>query len=172
MTRIKPMPPAVPDKPAAVPFGKSLDASPADIDALLQAMPAAQRERTEAVIARGQSRGRSADMKLKMENGCLAVSYSHENPEAAALLLMADLSTMDPAFHAGITGQVARIGAQGAKIDADASNFLLSVVRAVQPRDELETMLAVQMGAIHAATMMMARRLNHVETILQQDAAN
>ena len=32
-------------------------------------------------------------------------------------------------------------------------------------------MLATQMGAIHAATMMMARRLNHVETIPQQDAA-
>ena len=32
-------------------------------------------------------------------------------------------------------------------------------------------MLAVQMGAVHQATMMMARRLNHVETIPQQDAA-
>lgn len=48
---------------------------------------------------------------------------------------------------------------------------MLSVVRAVQPRDGLETLLAVQMGAIHAATMMLARRLNHVETIPQQDAA-
>lgn len=32
-------------------------------------------------------------------------------------------------------------------------------------------MLAVQMGAIHQATMMLARRLNHVENIPQQDAA-
>jgi hypothetical protein len=44
-------------------------------------------------------------------------------------------------------------------------------VRAVQPRDELETLLAVQMGAVHAATMMMARRLNQVETLPQQDTA-
>jgi hypothetical protein len=44
-------------------------------------------------------------------------------------------------------------------------------IRTVQPRDELEAMLAVQMGAIHQATMMMARRLNHVKTIPQQDAA-
>lgn len=41
----------------------------------------------------------------------------------------------------------------------------------MQPRDELEAMLAIQMGAVHQATMMMARRLNHVETIPQQDAA-
>jgi hypothetical protein len=40
-----------------------------------------------------------------------------------------------------------------------------------QPRDELEAMLAVQMGAIHQATMMMARRLNHMDNITQQDAA-
>lgn len=32
-------------------------------------------------------------------------------------------------------------------------------------------MLAIQMGAIHQATMMMARRLNRAETIPQQDAA-
>ena len=32
-------------------------------------------------------------------------------------------------------------------------------------------MLAAQMGAVISATMMMARRLNHVETIPQQDAA-
>jgi hypothetical protein len=85
--------------------------------------------------------------------------------------MMADLGTCDPSFWEGIQGQVATIGAQGRKIDEGASNFLLSVVRGVQPRDELEAMLAVQMGAIHQATMMMARRLNHVETIPQQDAA-
>jgi hypothetical protein len=114
---------------------------------------------------------RTLGISQSMDNNCLSVLYRHENPEAAALLLMADLCTMDSAFHDGITGQIARIGAQGVKIDAGNSNFLLSVVRAVQPCDEVETMLAVQMGAIHASTMMMARRLNHVENIPQQDAA-
>lgn len=65
----------------------------------------------------------------------------------------------------------ASIGSKGHNVDADASNFLLSVVRGVQPRDELEAMLAVQMGAIHQATMMMARRLNHVDNLQQQDSA-
>ena len=45
------------------------------------------------------------------------------------------------------------------------------LVRSIEPRDELEAMLATQMGAIHAATMTLARRLNHVQTIPQQDAA-
>ena len=84
---------------------------------------------------------------------------------------MADLGTCDPHILDGVHVQVATIGAHGRKIDQVNSIFLLSVVRRVQPRDELESMLALQMGAIHQATMMMARRLNHVTTIPQQDAA-
>jgi hypothetical protein len=43
--------------------------------------------------------------------------------------------------------------------------------RGIEPRDQLEAMMAAQIGAIHAATMMMARRLNHVQTLPQQDTA-
>ena len=138
---------------------------------VLQSLPKAQRDCVFAVTQRTLSRGRDSDMTLRMEGNVLTVGYTHPQPEAGALLLMADMGTMDQAFFDGITGQVARIGAHGAKLDEGNSNFLLSVVRAVQPKDELEAMLAVQMGAIHAATMMLARRLNHVETLPQQDSA-
>jgi hypothetical protein len=39
------------------------------------------------------------------------------------------------------------------------------------PKDAAEALLFTQMAAVHQATMMMARRLNHVENIRQQDAA-
>ncbi|WP_139246431.1 hypothetical protein [Thalassovita taeanensis] len=110
-------------------------------------------------------------MKLKMSGDVLEMTFTHEDPALAHILLMADLGTCDPHFMEGVQSQVSVIGAHGRKIDEVSSNFLLSVVRGVQPRDELEAMLAVQMGAIHQATMMMARRLNHVENIPQQDAA-
>jgi hypothetical protein len=48
---------------------------------------------------------------------------------------------------------------------------MLAVVKGIEPRDQLETMLAAQMAAIHNATMTFARRLNHVKTIPQQDSA-
>jgi hypothetical protein len=51
-------------------------------------------------------------------------------------------------------------------------NFLLSVVRGIYPRDETEALIAVQMAAIDNATMAVARRLNRVETISQQDSAS
>ena len=132
----------------------------------------AERERAEAIMAKAAALGAGPDMKLELrDDGVLLISYHHGDPALATALIMADVGTCDPAFYAGLSGQIATIGAQGRKVDETTSNFLLSVVRSIKPRDELETLLAIQMGAIHSATMMMARRLNHVETITQQDAA-
>ena len=49
--------------------------------------------------------------------------------------------------------------------------FMLSVMKGVQPRDQLEAMLAAQMAVVHMATMTIAQRLAHVENIPQQDSA-
>ncbi len=134
-------------------------------------IPKAQQARIKAVAEKQAARVDGPPMKLKIVDGVLQVTFTHADPDLAHILMMADLGTCAPDFMAGVQGQVAKIGAHGRKIDEGASNFLMSVVRGVQPRDELEAMLAVQMGAIHQATMMMARRLNHVENIAQQDAA-
>jgi hypothetical protein len=131
----------------------------------------AQQDRMKAVAKKQAARADGPPMQLKVKDGVLQITFVHSNPDLAHVLMMADLGTCDPAFMSGVQGQIASIGIPGAKIDDGASNFLLSVVRGVQPRDELEAMLAVQMGAIHQATMTLARRLNHVETIPQQDAA-
>lgn len=147
------------------------DTAPTDYDAMLKGLTEAQREKVEETAAKAKSRSSGPPMALKMEGNTLQITYVAHDELAANLLLMADLATVDPHFQAGITRQVATLGSQGNRLDEANSNFVLSVVRAVQPRDELESMLAVQMGAVHAATMMMARRLNHVETIPQQDAA-
>ena len=48
---------------------------------------------------------------------------------------------------------------------------MVSVVKGIQPRDQIETMLAAQMAAVHMATMRFARRLAHVDNIPQQDSA-
>ena len=48
---------------------------------------------------------------------------------------------------------------------------MLSVVKGIEPRDQIEAMLAAQMAAVHMASMTFARRLAHVENIPQQDSA-
>ena len=75
---------------------------------------------------------------------------------------MADIGSASTAFFSGLTAQISVLGSHGKRVDEENSNFVLSVVQTVKPQDELEAMLAAQMGAVHAATMMMARRLNHV----------
>ena len=50
-------------------------------------------------------------------------------------------------------------------------NGNLALMAGIAPQDETEGMLAVQMVAVHYATMTMAARLNRVETIDQQNSA-
>jgi hypothetical protein len=62
-------------------------------------------------------------------------------------------------------------GTQGRTADEHGLNFMLSVVKGIEPKDQVEAMLAAQMAAIHMSTMTFARRLAHVENIPQQDSA-
>ncbi len=62
--------------------------------------------------------------------------------------------------------------AKSGEPDEEAANFMLAVVEGIEPRDQVETMLAMQMAAVHMATMTFARRLAHVENIPQQDSAS
>ena len=48
---------------------------------------------------------------------------------------------------------------------------MMSVVKGIEPRDQVEAMLASQMAAVQMATMTFARRLAHVDNIPQQDSA-
>ena len=118
-----------------------------------------------------QAKETAPPMQLSMKGTALHIAFKCDSVEIATVVQMADIGTRDCEFHKGLIGQIACLGSQSTSVDSDNSNFVLSVVRSIKPRDELEALLATQMGAIHAATMMPARRLNHVENIPQQDAA-
>ncbi len=136
---------------------------------LSEAPSATKAEKLRQAVDRGAA---SPDMMLETDKrGVLKIGFKHEDQDLAYLLLILDLGTTDVRFADGLAGQVACMGSHGNRVDEANSNFLLSVIRGVKPRDQLEAMLAAQMAAVHAATMMMARRLNHVENIPQQDAA-
>lgn len=70
-----------------------------------------------------------------------------------------------------VLSQAASLGSHKRRTDDKSTNFVLGFVDAMQPRDAAEVLLLTQMAAIHQATLMLARRLNHVENIPQQDAA-
>lgn len=105
------------------------------------------------------------------DDGVPAIGPSHPDPTLGQILLMQALGTTDPDFLSGILGQLANAGSHGPKLDERALNFMLSVVKDIEPQDQMEAMLASQMAAVHMATMTFARRLEHVENIPQQDSA-
>ena len=62
---------------------------------------------------------------------------------------MKTLATTDVDFYSGLISQLLNAGTQGKVADGRGLNFMLSVIKGVEPTDQLETMLAAQMAAIH-----------------------
>ena len=85
--------------------------------------------------------------------------------------IMRALGTNSADFTDGVLQQLANAVSPGRGADEEAINFGLAVIAGVEPKDELETMLAMQMVAVHMATMTFTRRLAHVETLDQQNSA-
>jgi hypothetical protein len=107
-------------------------------------------------------------LKVLNDKQDVIISLDHPNQLAGRMLLMEALCTTDPDFYRGLLDQLAWAGSQGHQIKL---NFMLSIVKSIQPRDQIEVLLAAQMAAIHMATMTMAQRLGRVETLAQQDSA-
>lgn len=102
--------------------------------------------------------------------GPAQLDLDHPDKLVAARLLSDAVGTKSHDFLTGILGQLANIGLQKAPDELEL-NFALSMVTGIEPRDQLEAMLAAQMTAVHNATMTFARRLNHIENLQQQDSA-
>jgi hypothetical protein len=112
-----------------------------------------------------------AEPRIKVTEGKKTAMPDDPNKRLAYARLMEALGTDSVDFMNGLFSQLANAASHGHQIDEEAFNFMLSVVKGLKPKDQLETMLAAQMAAIHMATMRLARELAHVETIQQQDSA-
>jgi hypothetical protein len=108
--------------------------------------------------------------RLKVAGGS-DVKVDHPDPAFGHLALLKAVGSTDSEFLYGLTDQLIAAGSRGANADEAGINFMLAIVKGIEPRDQIEALLAAQMAAVHNATMTFARRLAHVENIPQQDAA-
>ena len=132
---------------------------------------AREREALAAHRVRKQGRKPAPGLKVLGKKGQNQLELNHPDLGIGWSLLMEAIGTPYGDFVDGLLKQLANAAAEGRELDERALNFMIAVVRDVEPRDQLEAMLAAQMAAIHNATMTFARRLNTVETIPQQDSA-
>ena len=83
--------------------------------------------------------------------------------------LVADvLGAGNQEFSTGLLAQLMTLTRSGKIASEEEVNFILSVVRGFDLKDETEALLAAQMVAIHNATMIAAR----IENIPRQDSAS
>jgi hypothetical protein len=125
----------------------------------------------EAQQARRQKENSAPRVKIEMKAGVAHLSFDHDDQGIAGTLVMEAIGTADFEFVEGLLGHLANVAKQRNAVEAKDLNFLLAVVKGIEPRDQIEAMLAAQMAAVHNATMTFARRLNHVDNIPKQDSA-
>jgi hypothetical protein len=130
-----------------------------------------EREVVQAYRARAKSKAAVPAITVGEGKDLGKLDFDHPDKAVAACLVAGAVGTNDLDFLGGILVQIANVATKGQAVDATAVNFMLSMVKGVEPRDQIEGMLAAQMAAVHNATMTFARRLNNVENIPQQDSA-
>jgi hypothetical protein len=127
----------------------------------------------EAFKSHIQKRDEQAWPRMKVNGPADKTMLTYDHPDSAIgqVLLMEAIGTADYDFFFGLLQQLSNSSSRGGKVDERLLNFMLSVVKGIKPRDQIEIMLAAQMAAIHEAIMTFTKRLAHVETIAQQDSA-
>ena len=99
---------------------------------------------------------------LQISNGVVTVDQAATQKAFASA---------DSDFIDGLLHQIVNVGSSGKTADEKGSSFVAAIIKGIEPRDQIETLLAAQMAAVHNATMTFARRLAHCDTIPQQDSA-
>jgi hypothetical protein len=127
-------------------------------------------ERSAAKTLYGRSK-RTPRLRTSKKEGATEISVEHPNQFHGYALLMNALGITEPDFMTGILSQLGNAVYQGSNTDDQALNFLICAMKGIEPKDQLETMLAAQMAAVHMLTMKYARLLNQVDNIPQQDSA-
>ncbi len=131
-----------------------------------------ERAAVEAMAARKKELPVTPRAKVsQQEGGVLTLTYEHNDPKTAEALLMGAVGTVYESFYDGLIRQIANAALQDGKVSEGDLNFMLAVIKGIEPQDQVESMLAAQMAAVHMATMTFARRLANVETLQQRDSA-
>jgi hypothetical protein len=105
-----------------------------------------------------------------MDGDTAKINPDHPDAVIGTLALMQAIGTADLDFYDGLMLQLVN-ASKGGGPPEKAVNFMLAVIKGIEPRDQTEAMLASQMAAVHMASMTFARRLASVDTIPQQDSA-
>jgi hypothetical protein len=110
-------------------------------------------------------------LKVTKQGNVSKVDLDHPNNAIGRVLLMEALGTTDQDFSNEFLKQLLDATSLGGEVDEERANFMLSVIKGIKPRDQVEAMLAAQMAAVHATTMRFFPKLDKAEYIQERDSA-
>lgn len=93
------------------------------------------------------------------------VELDHPDFQTGYRVLAESLGISDGNVLSGFLRDIWLIGQIGDKVDIARANYVLGIVRGINPQDQVEAMIGAQMAAVHLATMRYAA-LVAVETNL------
>jgi hypothetical protein len=111
-------------------------------------------------------------VKLKMSEA-MQYNITPDHPEEVAwnCSMRRAFGTTNSDFANMQMGLLANAISSGGEVKEDEVNSALAAMHGIQPRDEIESMLAAQMIAVHRGSMTMSRRLLSADNIEQQNSA-
>jgi hypothetical protein len=93
----------------------------------------------------------------------------HPDETTGRELIMDALGSADPVFLNGLFPQIHIASGGDFAFDQRRMDFMLSVIKGIKPRNQLEAMLAAQMAAVHMAVMAFAGQVIPMQYPPQQD---
>mgnify|MGYP001083953517 CR=1 FL=1 len=93
------------------------------------------------------------------------MSIDHKDGSVGAALIEASFGTTDWKVAEALCGHLAQLANVNGAVDNAKFQHAMALAQGVQPKDEVEAMLATQMAAIHLATMEYAGRLHRSTSI-------
>jgi hypothetical protein len=109
-------------------------------------------------------------LKIVRIEGEPQIIADHPSAEAGNRLLMQAIGTSDEDFLSGVIEQLSACGLLTDTNEERRLNFVLAVVKGIEPQDEIEAMLALQMAAVHLSSMRFAGQLVYIEHTPQPDS--
>jgi hypothetical protein len=107
--------------------------------------------------------------QYKAMNGLLKMAIDHPRQEVGMAVLMQAMGITDEAMFYGVIRQLTNAVSKTQDADVSELNAAISSVAAIEPRDPLEAMLAVQMATVHIAAMRHSRLMLTSHTVDQLD---
>jgi hypothetical protein len=123
-----------------------------------------------AFAAKNKNRPPAPRMKVSEKDGLTRVALDHPEPAVGEILLTQALGANDFDFFHGILNQLEN-ATTGDTVNERQLNFMLSVIRGINPSDQVEAMIGAQMAVVHRAFMSSAHLLAKATYLVELEGA-